>query len=181
MRSDRRFTTWHRIENATTENAHYYKLVDKLSNGFYSSYDSACIYKIICIYLSVIFLIFALMLLSNFIFNSMRRQLKQIGVLSALGAGFKDLCKVYGSAIGVMCSAIMGISLITNILGVTWFNSFLRADNPYLYFDIVPFSFLALLLLVVIIAAISAAGFIIPLIRLRKIDPTKIINKGQVK
>ena len=163
------------------ENDFYFTEVNKVSSGFYGSYDFAKLLKNLCLYLCVLFLFFALLLLSNFIFTSMRRQMKQIGILSALGAGFKDLCKVYGSAIGVMCSAIMGISLITNILGVNWFNSFLRADNPYLYFDIVPFSFLALLLLVVIIAAISAAGFIIPLIRLRKIDPTKIINKGQVK
>ena len=163
------------------ENDFYFTDVNKLSSGFYGSYDFAKLLKNLCLYLCVLFLFFALLLLSNFIFTSMRRQMKQIGILSALGAGFKDLCKVYGSAIGVMCSAIMGISLSTNILGVNWFNSFLRADNPYLYFDIVPFSFLALLLLVVIIAAISAAGFIIPLIRLRKIDPTKIINKGQVK
>ncbi|MBE6635129.1 MAG: ABC transporter ATP-binding protein/permease [Ruminococcaceae bacterium] len=163
------------------ENDFYFKDVNKLSSGFYSSYNFAKLLKNLCLYLCVLFLFFALLLLSNFIFTSMRRQMKQIGILSALGAGFKDLCKVYGSAIGVMCSAIMGISLITNILGVNWFNSFLRADDPYLYFDIVPFSFLALLILVVIIAAISAAGFIIPLIRLRKIDPTKIINKGQVK
>ena len=163
------------------ENDFYFTEVNKVSTGFYGSYDFAKLLKNLCLYLCVLFLFFALLLLSNFIFTSMRRQMKQIGILSALGAGFKDLCKVYGSAIGVMCSAIMGISLITNILGVNWFNSFLRADNPYLYFDIVPFSLLALLLLVVIIAAISAAGFIIPLIRLRKIDPTKIINKGQVK
>ena len=163
------------------ENDFYFTEVNKVSSGFYGSYDFAKLLKNLCLYLCVLFLFFALLLLSNFIFTSMRRQMKQIGILSALGAGFKDLCKVYGSAIGVMCSAIMGISLITNILGVNWFNSFLRADDPYLYFDIVPFSFLALLILVVIIAAISAAGFIIPLIRLRKIDPTKIINKGQVK
>ena len=163
------------------ENDFYFTEVNKVSTGFYGSYDFAKLLKNLCLYLCVLFLFFALLLLSNFIFTSMRRQMKQIGILSALGAGFKDLCKVYGSAIGVMCSAIMGISLITNILGVNWFNSFLRADNPYLYFDIVPFSLLALLLLVVIIAAISVAGFIIPLIRLRKIDPTKIINKGQVK
>ena len=160
---------------------YFFTVVNKLSSGFYGSYGLAILLKNLCLYLSVLFLFFALLLLSNFIFNSMRRQLKQIGVLSALGAGFKDLCKVYGSAVGVICSVITAITLLAQIYCVNRFNEFLRDDEPDLYFDIIPFSFPAMLLLVVIIAAVAAAGCLIPLIRLRKIDPTKIINKGQVK
>ena len=107
--------------------------------------------------------------------------MKQIGILSALGAGFKDLGKVYGSAIAVMCSVVASFSLIIQICSVKWLNVYLRNDISDLYFDLIPFDFLATLLLLVVIEAVAVAGCFIPLIRLRKIDPTKIINKGQVK
>ena len=160
---------------------YYFTTTNKMSEGFYGSYETAILLKNLCLYLSIIFLFFALLLLSNFIFTSMRRQMKQIGILSALGASFKDLSKVYGSAIAVMCSVIASISLIIQICSVKWLNIYLRYEARNLLFDIIPFSFLATLLLLVIIVVIAFAGCFIPLIRLRKIDPTKIINKGQVK
>ena len=160
---------------------YYFTVINELSGGFGSSYYTSVILKNLCLYLSIIFLFFALLLLSNFIFTSMRRQMNQIGILSALGASFKDLGKVYGSAIAVMCSVIASISLIIQICSVKWLNIYLRYETRNLLFDIIPFSFLATLLLLVIIVVIAFAGCFIPLIRLRKIDPTKIINKGQVK
>ena len=107
--------------------------------------------------------------------------MKQIGILSALGAGFKDLCIVYGSAIVALCSAIAAITLVIQVLGSNWFNAFLRTNFRYLQFDLVPFSLLATLLLVLIIAVVAVAGCFIPLIRLRNMEPTTIINKGQIK
>ena len=160
---------------------YYYSVVNELSPGFGSSYYISVLLKNLCLYLSIIFLFFALLLLSNFIFTSMRRQMKQIGILSALGASFKDLGKVYGSAIAVMCSVVASFSLIIQICSVKWLNLYLRYDVKNLLFDLIPFSFFATLLLLVIIVVIAFAGCFIPLIRLRKIDPTKIINKGQVK
>ena len=160
---------------------YYFTVINELSGGFGSSYYISVLLKNLCLYLSIIFLFFALLLLSNFIFTSMRRQMKQIGILSALGANFKDLGKVYGSAIAVMCSVIASISLIIQICSVKWLNIYLRYETRSLLFDLIPFSFLATLLLLVIIVVIAFAGCFIPLIRLRKIDPTKIINKGQVK
>lgn len=160
---------------------YYFTVVNKLSSGFKSSYYTVSLLKMLCVYLSILFLFFALLLLSNFIFTSMRRQMKQIGILSALGAGFKDLSKVYGSAIAVMCSVVASISLIVQICLVKWLNVYLRNDIRDLYFDLIPFSIVATSLLLVIIVTVAIAGCFIPLIRLRKIDPTKIINKGQVK
>ena len=160
---------------------YYFTVINELSGGFASSYYTSVLLKNLCLYLSILFLFFALLLLSNFIFTSMRRQMKQIGILSALGASFKDLGKVYGSAIAVMCSVVASISLVIQICSVKWLNVYLRNDISDLYFDLIPFNILATLLLIIIIAAIATAGCFIPLIRLRKIDPTKIINKGQVK
>ena len=169
------------ILNYETNDGYCFALVNKLSFGFASSYYTASLLKMLCVYLSIMFLCFALLLLSNFIFTLMRRQMKQIGILSALGAGFKDLGKVYGSAIAVICSVVASISLAIQICSVKWLNVYLRNDISDLYFDLIPFNFLATLLLLAVIATVAIAGCFIPLIRLRKIDPTKIINKGQVK
>ena len=163
------------------ENDEFFELENKLSDGFYSSKSTASMFKMLALYLSILFLFFAMLLLSNFIFTSMRRQMKQIGILSALGAGFKDLCIVYGGATLTMCSVIAAITLVIQILGTNWFNAYLRSCTRNLLFDLVPFSLPAMLLLVLIMAAVAAAGCLIPLIRLRKMEPTTIINKGQIK
>ena len=147
----------------------------------FSGVSVASMMKMLALYLSIIFLFFAILLLSNFIFTSMRRQMKQIGILSALGAGFKELCIVYGSAIVAMCSVIAGITLVGQIFGVDWFNAFLRTQSRGLTFDLVSFSLPAILILVLIMAVVAAAGCLIPLRRLQKMEPTTIINKGQIK
>ena len=163
------------------ENDEFYEIENKLSRSFYSAEKTTSIYKLLCLYLSIIFLFFAMLLLSSYIFNSMRRQMKQIGILSALGAGFEDLCIVYGSAIVAICSVIAGITLVVQIFGVGWFNAYLRAESRGLTFDLVSFSLPAILILVLIMAVVAFAGCFIPLIHLRKLEPTTIINKGQIK
>ena len=161
------------------ENAHTFRMENRISISLYHAYGLASMDKMLCLYLSIIFLFFAVMLLSNYILTSMRRQMKQIGILSALGAGFKDLCKVYGSAIGVMCAAIAAISLFAQLLCIDWYNEDLK--NMYLTFDIIPFSLPATLVFILIMAVVAFASCFIPLIHLRKLEPTTIINKGQIK
>lgn len=159
----------------------YYTITNPTVYGSFSAVSVASMMKMMALYLSILFLFFAMLLLSNFIFTSMRRQMKQIGILSALGAGFQDLCIVYGSAIVALCSAIAGITLMLQIFGVGWFNGFLKTQSRHLTFDLVSFSLPAILILICIMAVVAAAGCLIPLRRLQKMEPTTIINKGQVK
>ena len=159
----------------------YYTFTNPTVYGCFGAVSVASMMKMLALYLSILFLFFAMLLLSNFIFNSMRRQMKQIGILSALGAGFKNLCMVYGSAIVAMCSVIAGITLVIQIFGVGWFNAFLRAESRKLTFDLVSFSLPAILILIFIMAVVAIAGCLIPLRRLQKMQPTTIINKGQIK
>ena len=159
----------------------YYTITNPTVYGCFSGVSLASMSKMLALYLSIIFLFFATLLLSSFIFTSMQRQMKQIGILSALGAGFKDLCIVYGSAIVAMCGVIAGITLIVQIFGVGWFNAFLRTESRRLTFDLVSFSLPAILILVLIMAVVAFASCFIPLIHLRKLEPTTIINKGQIK
>ena len=159
----------------------YYTFTNPTVYGCFGAVSVASMMKMLALYLSILFLFFAMLLLSNFIFNSMRRQMKQIGILSALGAGFKNLCMVYGSAIVAMCSVIAGITLVIQIFGVGWFNAFLRAESRKLTFDLVSFSLPAILILIFIMAVVAIAGCLIPLRHLQKMQPTTIINKGQIK
>ena len=159
----------------------YYTFTNPTVYGCFGAVSVASMMKMLALYLSILFLFFAMLLLSNFIFNSMRRQMKQIGILSALGAGFKNLCMVYGSAIVAMCSVIAGITLVIQIFGIGWFNAFLRAESRKLTFDLVSFSLPAILILIFIMAVVAIAGCLIPLRHLQKMQPTTIINKGQIK
>ena len=163
------------------ENNLSYIFVNKLSDGFYDSLETASLLKMLFIYLSVIFLFFAMLLLSNYIFTSMQRQTKQIGILSALGTGFGDLCKVYGSAIVALCSMIAAITLVLQVLTIGLFNSYLQNITRYLRFNLVILNLPASLLLILVIALVAAAGCLVPIVHLRKLEPTAIINKGQVK
>ena len=159
----------------------FYTFTNPTVYGCFGAVSVASMMKMLALYLSILFLLFAMLLLSNFIFTSMRRQMKQIGILSALGAGFKDLCTVYGSAIVAMCSVIASITLVLQIFGVGWFNTFLKTQSRGLTFDLVSFSLPAILILIFIMAVVAAAGCLIPLRRLQKMEPTTIINKGQIK
>ena len=159
----------------------FYTFTNPTVYGCFGAVSVASMMKMLALYLSILFLLFAMLLLSNFIFTSMRRQMKQIGILSALGAGFKDLCTVYGSAIVAMCSVIASITVVLQIFGVGWFNTFLKTQSRKLTFDLVSFSLPAILILIFIMAVVAAAGCLIPLRRLQKMEPTTIINKGQIK
>ena len=163
------------------ENDEYFKIRNRLSLGFYSAERTASLVKMLFLYLSIIFLFFAVLLLSSCILTSMRRQMKQIGILSALGASFEDLCKVYGSTILAICSIVAAISLIIQISSIRGINAYLDSCTNNLFFDLLSFSLPAALLLLLIVAVVAFASCFIPLIHLRKLEPTTIINKGQIK
>jgi hypothetical protein len=160
--------------------SYIYEFRNELADGFYSAGYDMVILKNLCVYLSILFLLFALLLLSKFILSSMQRQMKQIGILSALGADLPVLCKIYGSAIAVICLAIAALTVIALPFGTNLVNLYLGTSDK-VAFDLIFTSPLAILLVVLTIALTAAIGCAVPLIRLRRMEPSTIINKGQIK
>ena len=151
-----------------------------LSDGYYSSFSVAMMLKMLCLYLSIIFLVFALILLVSFIAISIRGQIKQIGVLSSIGVDFKQISKIYyGSSVG-LCGIVCLLSFILVGVLVKVINSYLKSGfgllfnllsfNPIIVFFLMLFTFMA-----------AIFGSFIPLLKLRKWTPVDIINVGQVK
>ena len=136
--------------------------------------------KMLCLYLSIIFLVFAMILLANFIAVAIRGQMKQIGILSSMGANFKQLVKVYYGSSICMCSIIYLLSLAFVGMLVKVVNIYLKGGFGLL-FNLISFNPIMPLLLLVIIFMATVLGSFIPLLNLRKYAPVDIIDRGQIK
>ncbi len=161
-------------------NNNVFEFSNALSDGYYSSSSVAMLLKMLCLYLSIIFLVFAMILLMNFIAVSIRSQMKQIGILSAMGANFKQLIKVYyGSVVG-LCSIVYLISLTLVGVFVSLINSYLKSGFDIL-FNLLSFNPLIVVLLIVFVFLAAFLGSFIPILNLKRYAPMDIINKGQIK
>ena len=167
------------VENYYTNNV-VFGFSNPLSDGYYSSSSVAMMLKMLCLYLSIIFLVFAMILLANFIAVAIRGQMKQIGVLSSMGANFKQLVKVYYGSSICMCSIIYLLSLAFVGMLVKVVNIYLKGGFGLL-FNLISFNPIMPLLLLVIIFMATVFGSFIPLLNLRKYAPVDIIDRGQIK
>ncbi len=141
--------------------------------------------SVMALYISVIFFVFAALLLLNYITTSVRGQMKQIGVVSALGAGFRQIYFIYVLSSAITCGVICMLSLITIGLGVGWINATAWQD---FWFNVNgrPFSVLSLnaitvAVIVTVAVLIALVGTLIALLKTRKLSPAEIIRKGLIK
>ena len=157
-----------------------FKFSNVLSDGYYSSYSVAMMLKMLCLYLSIIFLVFAMILLVNFIAVSIRGQMRQIGILSSIGADFKQLIKIYCGSTLVLCGVVYLLSVAFVGVFVNEINGYLKSGFRLL-FDLVSFNPLVILLLIVFAIISAVLGGLIPLLNLRRYAPKDIVNKGEIK
>ncbi len=129
------------------------------------------------LYASLVFLIFAIFLISNFMINSIQYRKKEIGVLRALGARSVDIVKIFlleGIIIAIISGTIASILLviISNLCNNLFINELGTIIAPFL----VGFrQFVVIYLLVFIVTLIAS---IIPMIRISKMKPIDaILNK----
>lgn len=133
--------------------------------------------KEIAFYISLVFLVFTVILIANFMFNSISYRKKEIGVLRALGSRSKDVMKIFlweGIVLSLISGTIASILLVivSNIM-----NSFIMAKLGMLT---VPFlvgirQFLVIYIVVFIVTMISS---ILPIFKTSKMKPIDaILNK----
>ena len=157
-----------------------FKFSNPLSDGYYSSYSVAIMLKTLCLYVSIVFLVFAVILLINFIAVSIRGQMKQIGILSSLGSNFKQMIKIYYINTICLYGLVYLISLLFVGVLVGVVNSYLKGGFGLL-FNLISFSPIIGILLIISILAASVLGNFFPLLNLKKYTPVDIINEGQIK
>ncbi len=156
-----------------------YKFSIEEIGRLYSASDMALMLKNLCLYLSAIFFVFATLLIINLVSVSVRRQMKEIGILKSLGADFKNLCKIYGGSILILGSIISVITLIATTVGVHYVNVYFNSAAGVV--NIIKYSAVACISLVAIILAVSVMASIVPLIKLKKRSPSSIISQGQLR
>jgi ABC-type lipoprotein export system ATPase subunit/ABC-type lipoprotein release transport system permease subunit len=125
-------------------------------------------------YLSVALLLFAIILISNFIFTSIHYQKKNIGILRALGTRQNDIIKIFileGFIISIFTGILSTIGLIevSTLLNNTILSGVGLVLTPFLVnFRIVFYLFITIF----IITGISS---IIPLVKFSKMRPVDVI------
>lgn len=133
--------------------------------------------KRISFYVSLVFVIFTVILIANFMFSSISYRKKEIGILRGLGARSNDVTKIFLwegiilATIAFLISSI-GLFVVTKLL-----NDFIMVGTNILLtpFIITVRQFVVILVLVYVIVFISS---IIPIIKISKKKPIDaILNK----
>ncbi|MCH5164219.1 MAG: ABC transporter ATP-binding protein/permease [Clostridiales bacterium] len=140
--------------------------------------------SMLCLYLGGIFFIFTFVLLLNFIATSIRSQTKQVGIISALGADFRAIYKVYGLSSVIVCGAIFLLSLIPIGIGANAFNAPQIAELlnwGQMSFKLLYLNIWTILGMFAIAMVTALLGTLIALRKYRKLSPADIIRKGQIK
>ena len=125
-------------------------------------------------YASIFFLIFATVLLMNFISNSISFRKKEIGILRGIGCRSKDVIMMFIFEIGVLMLLCLSVSLIIIPVIIKSFNNLfsnlITIDIDFLNFTISKATVLILVLLI-----IGILGSIIPLRKVTKKKPIDTI------
>lgn len=141
--------------------------------------------SVMALYVSIIFFVFTVLLLLNYITTSVRGQMKQIGVISALGAGRKQLYKTYALSTLIVCGIVCILSFVTVGLCVGWLNA--TAWQGFWFnvtgrqFTVLSLNFVTTLALAAISVLTALFGTWLALRKMRKMMPVEIIRKGLIK
>ena len=130
-----------------------------------------------CFYISIVFGIFAFILLTNFIVNSISLNKKVIGILRAMGARKVDVFNIFlneGLLIGLLS---LILSIITLRIGIYYMNRYI---SSFLFFDIdfITLTFDNLLLIVGSVLGIIIVSSLFTVRKIAKMKPVDaILNK----
>ena len=147
------------------------------SDDVHSLIDTIFTLRNIAFYISIVFLIFTVFLISNFMFSSIHHRKKEIGILRALGARSLDVVKIFvweGIVIAIISGTLSSVLLIfiTRLM-----NNIIMSGMDVI---ITPFivgirQFVVIYFVVLIVVLVSS---IIPIMKISKMKPIDaILNK----
>ncbi len=147
------------------------------SDILYNEYELFQVISKIAFYISIVLLVFTIILIMNFMFNSVTYRKKEIGVLRALGSRVNDVSKIFlweAFVISIISGTVASILLIvvSNTLNSFIKSRLLLVSTPFL----IGFrQFFIIYLVVFILTFISS---ILPIIKISKMKPIDaILNK----
>ena len=159
--------------------------VYQIFNAVASIYTSAeggrvTIVSRLCLYVGLLMLVVAFIFLSMFISVSIRKQLKQIGVLSAMGIDTRGIMKIFGPVSAIICLFTFvfayALTLIACIFLNRYFSSLFKASVVVAQFHIaVP------IILIAILAVVALLGCVVPILFYKRKFAAEIIDRGHIK
>ncbi|MDY6062773.1 MAG: ATP-binding cassette domain-containing protein [Erysipelotrichaceae bacterium] len=130
--------------------------------------------KIITFYATIFFMVFAVILESNFIFSSINYRKKEIGILRGLGARLIDIIKIFvweGITLGLIGAniAYAGLLVVASLLNNLFY------EHSRVIFTLFNVNLRQLVLLNILVIIVSMISSILPIIKLSKSKPIDII------
>jgi len=150
------------------------------TNAFYHALDNLIVEKNLYLFIGVILLIVSFVFMINFVATSIQSQTKQIGIVTSLGANFKQQCKIYLCPSFIIAAIVYALSIVFTAMGSTLYNNDIAA-NIMISFDLLKFNPALLFILFAIDFSAIILGCIIPLKRMQQMTSIDIINKGAIK
>lgn len=132
--------------------------------------------KQVAFYVAIVFIIFTIVLLTNFMFSSISYRKREIGILRGLGASSRDTVKIFLwegivlATISFILSSI-GLVLVTNLLNTFFMEAAVMILTPFI---ITIRQFIVMLLIVYGIIIIAS---ILPIRKIAKMKPIDAILK----
>ena len=172
---DRQYARLHSDKQPTA-----YAFSNDISGDYYLFTQALIVDKNTYLYLGIFFFIIAFVFLMNFIAVSVRKQMKEIGIISSLGADFKKIYFIYFLGALLLCGSVFALSSIAVLIG-----SLMMSNNYVKSYNLIsrPLGFNPVYLPVLLALAILTAilGSLLPLLKMRKMSSAEIIRKGQIK
>ena len=134
----------------------------------------------LCLYIGIIFFFIGFLFLVNFLNISMRRQMKQIGVLSAMGMDRRGVLKIYGSVTAMICLATFLFSYAFTLISGIFINRYFTAYFTFSV-SVMQFQILVPIALLLSLAVVALFGCVIPVYLYKRKFAAELINKGQIK
>lgn len=157
-----------------------YRLSSEATDAYWTMDEGSPLLRNAFLYVALLFFVFSVLLLFNFVSASVRSQQKQVGTLVSLGAGKRELFSIYGrvavglfAAVGVVAFAVIciGLSPLNAYLGENWsFGGRVLFPHAWVFAA-----------LVIVAAGVSAAAAFLSVLRTAKEMPAEIIRRGQIK
>ena len=132
------------------------------------------------LYIGVIFFIIAFVFLVNFIKVALRKQLKEIGILSAMGIDTKGLLKIYGVVTFTVCTITFVVSTLATVFIGNALNGYFSEEFG-LIVKVCQLHVLVPIILLIALLGVAFVSCLLPILQYKKQTPAEIINRGLIK
>ena len=144
------------------------------SDNLISSIGISYLFNQIGKYGSIFFLVLAIIILFNFINDSIRFRRKEIGILRAIGCSSKDVIMIFTHECLIIILFCLSISFAIISKIITSINSYM-SSALYLEINVMNFGMVQVISMIILMFIIVFLSSIVPIIRLKKSKPIDVI------